>query len=103
MRPDVRDQRADRGDRIAQLKGRMAELANPVPHLGCCVNVDAARIGRSAQSAISWVAGARRRNSRHRNTAAAAMATITRAGTTTGGTNQAHVECCFRLDDTRHV
>src|SRR4249920_786902 len=77
-------QRSDRFYRFVELGGGLAYFPRPMPHFGRRVDVDALWIGGTLQLTVIV-------NGSHRSKTVTAIATTSRAGTTTGGTNQANI------------
>jgi len=77
-------QRSDRSYRFIELGGGLAYFPRPMPHFGRRANVDALWIGGTLQLTVIV-------NGTHRSKTVTAIATTSRPGTTTGGTNQANI------------
>jgi hypothetical protein len=82
--PNVGYQRSDRFDRFIEPGGGLAYFPRPMPHFGRRVDVDALWVGGTPQQTVIV-------NDYHRSKTVTAIATTSRAGTTTGGTNQANI------------
>jgi hypothetical protein len=82
--PNVGYQRSDRFYRFVELGGGLAYFPRPITHFGRRVDVDALWIAWTPQQTVAL-------NDYHRSKTVTAIATRSRAGTTTGGTNQANI------------
>jgi hypothetical protein len=82
--PNVRYQLSNHFHRFVELGGGLAYFLRPIPHFGRRVDIDALWIGWTAQQTVAL-------NDYHRSKTVTAIATRSRAGTTTGGTNQANI------------
>jgi hypothetical protein len=82
--PNVGYQRSDRFYRFVELGGGLAYFPRPMPHLGRRVDIDSLWVGGTPYQAVIL-------NGYHRSKTVAAIAITSRAGTTTGGTNQANI------------
>jgi hypothetical protein len=82
--PNVGYQRSDRFYRFVELAGGLANFPRPMPHFGRRVDVDALWVGGTPQQTVIV-------NDYHRSKTVTAIATTSRAGTTTGRTNQANI------------
>lgn len=71
-------------DRFIEFGGGLTNFARPMPHFGRRVDVDALWVSGPQQPAIVL-------NYCHCNKAMMAITITSRAGTTTGGTNQASI------------
>jgi len=82
--PNVRYQRSNHFHRFVELGGGLAYFSGPMSHLGRRVDIDSLWVSGTPQQAVIF-------NGYHRSQTAAAIAITSRAGTTTGGTNQANI------------